>query len=227
MKKIILVILFFILTSCIPRELVIVDPIIEYGEYRNKKILLLNIGCQDAILPIELENLSRNILYRSLQKLKSIEFAPYDIPQKELNIDLTENNLKQIGTKYEADIIITGQINYYQEWHGKKKQIPSIYFYTPPLDKNIKTDTDLIEALIKITVFFIDGKNGKIIWTRVLEKGDIEPVDDSATFLSENKISLSSTPEERNIAREKLRQRILNDIMKILVNDLMPYYDYR
>lgn len=219
MKKLLLIFILLIITSCVPRELVIVDPVTEYGEYRSKRFLLLNINRQDGSFPVELESLSRNTLYKSFQRLKSVEFLPYDIPSEDLNIDLTESNLKKLGMKYEADIIITGQINAYQEWQGKRKQLPPAYIR--PLIKNIKSDTDLIEALIKTTFFFIDIKSGKVIWTKVIEWGDIEPI------ASENKIILASTPEERKIALENLRQKLLNDIMKALVNDLMPYYDYR
>lgn len=209
-----------ILNGCYAREMYLVDPVVSFQEQGVKTILFVGLNSPAAIkVDPKFKTNLENSIYKEFEKFTAVKIIRVNNADK-LPANYSSTNLLNLSKKYNADLIVIGDIRNYIE--SKYVDQPSGGFSNTP---GIIIEGDSNRVLNRYQINVIGSINlikpdGKVLWTQRIE--DIELTQYETTGFANR----TSNTEEM-AAYINTRDKLAEGITAKLVRNLLPFYTYK
>lgn len=209
-----------LLSSCYAREMYLIEPVVSFQEEGVKTILFIGFNPYTNLkVDSKFQSRLENLIYKELEKFSSIKIIKVE-PKDKLGVNYKTSDLTSLANKYNAELVVIGDIRNYIESKYTDQPIGS-FGNTPTIINDNSSARTLnrfqINVLGSINLIKSDGK---VLWTQRIEDIELTQYENNLSFNRE-------TNAQEVAAYVNTRDRLAETITAKLVRNLLPYYNYR
>ncbi|MFN8672268.1 MAG: hypothetical protein U0457_09355 [Candidatus Sericytochromatia bacterium] len=217
--KILAILLPLLITSCVPKEMVSVDPEFNFKNYKTKKVLFTAFDVdKDVKLPDSFKEAVENSLYKEFSNINNVKFERYQEKEK-----ITKENIKDILEKNNASLVAVATIKGFSEakFIDSSSNQP-LYSDNSILYRNSQLASKLLvkyQVSLLGTINFVNNE-GKVIWSTKL--------DDYQALQFEENYQESLVLADKSDAKiySSIKDRLIDTVTQKVMRFLLPYYVY-
>lgn len=210
----------FTLLSCVPKEMISIDPDFNFKKYQSKNILFVGFDIKDkkVKIPETFKTSVENSIYKNFDNINNIKIKRYNDSDK-----VTPENLKTILEKNNSSLIIMGNLDSFLETKYIDNPVTPLYSDANVLYRN---DSNNLRTLIRYQVSVVGSLSffdldGKKIWT--------QNIDDFQNVQFEETSQTSVLDYNKNDSKvySVIKERLIDEVTQKVMKNLVPYYVYK
>jgi hypothetical protein len=222
--KIILTCLLLFSSGCFAREMMLVDPVVSLQDKGIKNVLFIGFSAPAELkVPAKIKARLENALLKEFERFNAVKVLKLDDNELKLYSTRKREDIATLSKKYNADLLVIGDIKNYKEQKFIDQPVPGFNQNTAnPGPNNINDIKSLVrfQIVLEGTLSLIKS-DGRPLWVQKIDELETSQFDDTSGS------QVTEANKDEMAAYVNTREQLIQDVVNKVVGNLLPYYTYK